>query len=1251
MSDATQSGTELDDSLTGDDGANTLLGLAGNDTLIGGNGADRLDGGDGNDILDAGSNTQSNGTEMLLGRGGDDTYLFSSGTYKATVMTEGSNSGSADSVVFGDMSLGDFDAVTINGTTIVFEFVNAYGQNSVVTIQGFGNIESFVFADGAILTAGDLALSAGSTGDDTLTALDTGSVLYGGAGADSLIGGIGADSLIGGDGDDQIFGGDGGDTLSGAAGDNVLSGGDGSDSYVASQTGGHALILGETGTSGSADTVIFASGYGTLAQPTLTADGHLLLVVTGPDGQSNSVEIAAYDAIESYVFADGTVIDAAQMLGLIATDGNDTIQGLDRNDTLTGMAGSDRIYGNDGDDVLSGGDGRDFLFGGEGDDTLHTSANEYTNIDEYLRGGNGNDTYIISRDTGRVMILGETASSGNADVVIFSGIDFDDITGASIASNGDLRLTLINAGGDEVRITIRDYQAIERFEFADGIVLTGETITMLATTDVSASDTSHVDLGALDAFDGHNGLTPIALGQVQNPDGSDYAFAHSYHVPNGMVHNMVDGDVWTSASLTNAIEYVVGDDSAQIISNLNSGGDIFFGNGGDDYAHGGGGADYLNGGAGNDTLYGGTYSDMVVGGAGNDLLTGDQMNDLLFGGDGDDTLEGGLALDVLFGGAGNDVIISRSDSGEPDVRVDGVDPVVVTDDPSSIDISGAASNDALFGGSGSDLFVFEFTVGAVADPEVLLAGVMDLYTLYDDMGTADVLDDIYTINGELDGAGNPKQIKLTDIPIDWTVITGLNDDRHDHWMDGIGNDVIHDFTVGEDQIVFIGHTVAIEGIEYVDTDGNGVLDTVITIGSDHVMDMGGMVTPLAHDNDLLGTVTLIDVQLSEADLAYSVVDVPVHGHDVMELTGDAMIDAYLLTNYTDETGAFLSAQELIPMFSSFETIGQASSYYSSNLGAINTYGDDVPTALFGSDGADVMQASDLGSYLAGGAGDDILLGSDTYAIQFGRDFIEGGDGDDLIYGSVQDDFLFGGEGDDTILGGGVMEMYASGTTIPVGDEDLIFGGAGNDTLAGGPSMDWIEGGDGDDTLLSASDIYIGNYTSDYVQFGGSTFEADDGAELTRDFRTLDDYLIGGDGADSFVFDVLTSEVDGAVIQTSFGVDTIYDFDASEGDTLSITVHGASAGSAYAEVSAVLVDGIDSAVINVISTTSDNLATTIDPISGDPIVETDYTGSVGEILLIGVSAAEAEALLDLAGGFTLSEPALGAAAYYEDILGF
>ncbi|WP_271271532.1 tandem-95 repeat protein [Aliamphritea hakodatensis] len=147
---------------------------------------------------------------------------------------------------------------------------------------------------------------------------------------------------------------------------------------------------------------------------------------------------------------------------------------------------------------------------------------------------------------------------------------------------------------------------------------------------------------------------------------------------------------------------------------------------------------------------------------------------------------------------------------------------------------------------------------------------------------------------------------------------------------------------------------------------------------------------------------------------------------------------------------------------------------------------------------------------AGNQGNNTLNGTGN------NDNIDGSGGNDTLNGNNGNDLLSGGTGNDTLNGG-------SGN-------DILDGGISNDTLNGNSGHDQLRGGDGTDTLTggSGNDIIWGDAGDDII-FGGLGT----------------DQLSGGDGADRFTY--LSSDVGGTV-----EIDTILDFDQSEGDVLDLT---------------------------------------------------------------------------------------------------
>ncbi len=98
-------------------------------------------------------------------------------------------------------------------------------------------------------------------------------------------------------------------------------------------------------------------------------------------------------------------------------------------------------------------------------------------------------------------------------------------------------------------------------------------------------------------------------------------------------------------------------------------------------------------------------------------------------------------------------------------------------------------------------------------------------------------------------------------------VAGENDNVHDHWVERLGNELIVDFSREEgDHILIEGHTTEAYELEYVDSDGDGIMDsTVIHLWSNQAN--GG-----AHDEDQLGTITVAGALLNSDDYTVNQVD-------------------------------------------------------------------------------------------------------------------------------------------------------------------------------------------------------------------------------------------------------------------------------------------------------------------------------------------------------------------------------------------
>lgn len=132
----------------------------------------------------------------------------------------------------------------------------------------------------------------------------------------------------------------------------------------------------------------------------------------------------------------------------------------------------------------------------------------------------------------------------------------------------------------------------------------------------------------------------------------------------------------------------------------------------------------------------------------------------------------------------------------------------------------------------------------------------------------------------------------------------------------------------------------------------------------------------------------------------------------------------------------------------------------------------------------------------------------------GADTLNGGAGSDIILGLTGDDILKGNGGNDELQGDG--------------GKDKLYGLDGDDALYGGDDIDQLLGGNGNDALYgeAGDDIMIGS--------------------LGRDTLT------GGAGKDTFSYSLTSESGVGAA-------DRILDFNASQGDKLSVTAIDANTG--------------------------------------------------------------------------------------------
>ena len=328
-------GTDGDDAIAGDAGANrldgsggddSLSGAAGNDTLIGYLGGNVLDGGAGRDTADyewAGADDHvlvnlADGFAEVTGEAGTDPAVVD-----ALSSIEDAVGGSGD-----DTLIGNSGANVLAGGGGGDSLSGGAGDDTLIAGQGKDTLrggDGFDTADfGAASSDLDVDLAQGVERAITNGVLVGIEAVVGGSGDDAIAGDANANRLDGGAGDDSLNGADGNDTLVGGPGGNVLDGGAGRDTADYGWATGDALI--------------------NLADGTAEVDD--------PSGPLP----AAVDSLSNIENARGGA-------------GGDTIIGGGGANALSGAGGDDSLSGGAGDDTLAGGAGDDTLAGGAGGDT------------------------------------------------------------------------------------------------------------------------------------------------------------------------------------------------------------------------------------------------------------------------------------------------------------------------------------------------------------------------------------------------------------------------------------------------------------------------------------------------------------------------------------------------------------------------------------------------------------------------------------------------------------------------------------------------------------------------------------------------------------------------------------------------------------------------------------------------------------------------------------------------------------------
>jgi Ca2+-binding RTX toxin-like protein len=1003
-------GTLADDLLFGGKRNDLISGLSGNDKLWGAGGNDTLDGGTGNDIL--------------YGETGNDTYLFGRGYGQDTISENDWNSGNLDTVQLGagiaptditvTRTLGDI-VLSINGTSDRLTLQYWY--------YGSGyRIEQVVFADGTVWDAtaleSQIAIQAGTAGDD---------YIFGGDQSD-VISGLG--------GNDWLSGGAGNDTLDGGTGSDYLSGDDGNDAYLFGRGYGQDTV---SDYGGNLDTLQLAADIAPTDFTVTRSWGDIVLSVNESSDRLTLQNWYYGYRIEQIVFADGTVWDSAALENQIVvpagTAGNDYLFGGSRDDVINGLEGSDTLYGYSGNDTLDGGTGND-----------------------YLQGETGNDIYLFGRGYGQDTVSDYDTTTGNLDTVRFAA----DIapTDVTVTRNwGDINLSI---NGTTDRLTLQNWYSgdgyrIEQVLFADGTVwdtaTVGAHIVILPATE---GDDSLWGGAANDHISGLGGNDQIGGGEgddiLDGGTGNDYLIGETgadvYLFRRGAgadtisewdatagvndilrLEDIAPGEVAISRSWSDLVLTVAGSTDQVTILNWFSGASyqieqVEFSDGTTWDA-----STLDRSVVASDATPG---DDQLFGGGADDVLGGQAGADWIFGGGGSDTLSGGSGVDYLYGESGNDVyLFARGDetdyiydddatTGNHDTLQfgDGIAPadVLVEMDYGTLMLTIAGTTDSVGIWSWSEderyqIEQFRFVDGTVWDVAAVESGIVV------PLGT-DFSDSLYGTSRD-------------------DVLAGFQD--YDYLAGGIGNDILIGGADGDDLEGGKGSDIYI--INPGDADA---------FGSEYIYDWSE--TPGSADIDTLS----LGGGLGPQDLnAYLYFDDYGAGEYSSELvlqfgpTGETIWVDWLEV-YDNGDGTMATDDYRIERLQFVGDDGvrvfDLAGLVAARFDALRTASEVNMISLFT---PETMQAYEI-SPTASPAGGDLALGYSLTG-EVLQPVISGTQGNDLLEGDGTAQLLFGDSGDDSLAG--------------FDGDDVLVGASGNDTLDGGAGNDTLRGASGDDVYL------------------------------------------------------------------------------------------------------------------------------------------------------------------------------------------
>ncbi|XPV69995.1 MAG: hypothetical protein ACNI25_05315 [Halarcobacter sp.] len=1054
-SDNSFEGRNGNDILDGESGDDILSGGNDNDTLLGGEGDDTLQGDAGDDVLRGGA-----GNDVLEGGAGNDTADFSDA--KAGINVDLSATGSTPVNIGANLGFDTFDSIEgviggdsddiLKGTSSQNTLIGGAGND---TLYGLGSNSGADYLDGGEGDEDFVSFNYTSPVDITVdlgkeTAQDTDGV----NGDDLII--IDIENVEGGGGNDTITGNSSDNTISTLAGDDTI--------FV---SGGDDYIDGGNGDETLGDTVDYTIENG--------------ITVTIQDDDSIKVNKKSN--------GEDTLVNIEN---LVASNGDDTLNGNDNNNVLYGGAGNDAFNGKDGDDSLYGESGNDSFFGGLGNDYIDGGADIDT-VD-YSKRTDGVDltlvnkagtAYIDTFDDGlKVHTSGEEEDTlvdienvigsqdhdyieGDINSNVIKGEAGDDTLKGAAGDDsieGGLGNDYIDggAGADTLKGGEGNDTFIERSNDTNGDLIYGGSESDSSrgsdTVDYSQNDQGVIlDLNDL-------GLSSVTIGSSVN----DHYLSNIENVIGTTGNDTIEGD-----SVDNSLDGNLGTDTISYANTsssvtVNLGGaissDINFDSNNENITASTG----QSATSGTDTLSG---FENIIGTAHADTLIGDSDTNTIDGGKGDDLLLGGAGSDSFIGGVGIDTVSYALESsvdaslrngtglvGSDTDQFTDIENIIGTTGDDTIE--GDENNNNLIGGTGTDTLSY---AGAISSDNTGVTVDLSLNTV------VTVNDGIDKISGFENLIGSSKDDILSGDSQDNVIDAGSGNDT---LKGGYGTDILNGQN-GNDTFI--------------------IDDSNIDNANDQID--GGA-----------NTDTIDYSAINSSNSSYHInVNLSVPTAEV--LNGAVTLDSDTLTSIENVIGS-----------SGDDTIT----------------GDIQNNVLNGNAGDDIIDGGAGEDSLLGGAGDDLFIQKDGETT---NDVINGGinnlGGDTVDYSNVNANISV------NLLDGVASTVnLSSSADHTIQNIENITGSSLNDTLTGNSSANTLLGGAGDDTIDGgAGEDYLDGGTSTAV---GNTLTYDSSTHSVRIDLSTNSAIIDLDG-DKFSYDGNGTNTDVDDEQ-----DTIYNFKTAKG---------------------------------------------------------------------------------------------------------